>query len=31
LIRVMVEGQSEVQVKDYAHHLADDVKKSIGA
>jgi phosphoglucosamine mutase len=31
LIRVMVEGQSEMLVKDYAHHLADDVKKSIGA
>ncbi|MCL7419549.1 MAG: phosphoglucosamine mutase [Methylobacter sp.] len=31
LIRVMVEGQSEVLVKDYAYHLADDVKKSIGA
>lgn len=31
LIRVMVEGQSEALVKDYAHHLADDVKKSIGA
>lgn len=31
LIRVMVEGQSEELVKDYANYLADDVKRAIGA
>lgn len=31
LIRVMVEGQSEGLVKEYANYLAGDVKKAIGA
>jgi len=31
LIRVMVEGQDEDLVKSYAHQLADDVRKAIGA
>ncbi len=31
LIRVMVEGQQEDMVKNYAHQIADDVKKAIGA
>jgi phosphoglucosamine mutase len=31
LIRVMVEGEHEDLVKNYAQQLADDVKKSIGA
>ncbi|MGZ8903494.1 MAG: phosphoglucosamine mutase [Methylobacter sp.] len=31
LIRVMVEGQQEDLVKNYAHQIADDVKKAMGA
>ncbi len=31
LIRVMVEGQQEDLVKNYAHQIADDVKKVMGA
>jgi phosphoglucosamine mutase len=31
LIRVMIEGQDEVAVADYAHYLADKVKEVIGA
>ena len=31
LIRVMVEGQQEDLVKNYAHQMADDVKKAMGA
>jgi phosphoglucosamine mutase len=31
LIRVMVEGEQEDLVKNYAQQIADDVKKSIGA
>ena len=31
LIRVMVEGQNQDLVKSYAHQLADDVRKAIGA
>jgi phosphoglucosamine mutase len=31
LIRVMVEGQNEETVKNYAQQLTDDVKKAIGA
>ncbi|WP_394752662.1 phosphoglucosamine mutase [Crenothrix sp.] len=31
LIRVMIEGQDEVAVTNYAHHLADKVKEAIGA
>lgn len=30
LIRVMVEGQQEDLVKNYAHQIADDVKKAMG-
>jgi len=31
LIRVMVEGQQAELVKNYAHQIADDVKKAMGA
>ncbi len=31
LIRVMVEGQQEDLVRNYAHQIADDVKKAMGA
>ncbi|MCK9396534.1 MAG: phosphoglucosamine mutase [Methylobacter sp.] len=31
LIRVMVEGQQEDLVKNYAHQIAEDVKKAMGA
>jgi phosphoglucosamine mutase len=31
LIRVMVEGQNEETVKNYAQQLTDDVKNAIGA
>jgi phosphoglucosamine mutase len=31
LIRVMVEGQQEDLVRNYAHQIADDVKKVMGA
>lgn len=31
LIRVMIEGQDETLVTEYAHHLADKVKEAIGA
>lgn len=31
LIRVMVEGQQEDLVKNYAHQIADEVKKAMGA
>ncbi len=31
LIRVMVEGQQEDQVRNYAHQIAEDVKKVMGA